>query len=351
MDTGDVVFEWRAGDHVNVSDTYRLIGGEGNPGGAPFDWFHVNSVETEADGNYMVSSPYLHSILYLDGRTGDVIWVLGGKRNMFADLSGGSATDFALQHDARWESDFSELTLLDNWAPSPRHGSRGKRIQIDQEAMTAKLFAEYINAHPISAASRGSMQTLPNGNVFVGFGSSGAYTGFSHDGKVLCDVHSGPESGYGRRRAVVPRPTDPDLAVAQDDGLGWRAYVSWNGATEVAEWVLQGTDEKPGSGAWRVVEARLKDRFETGFGLDADHPAYLRVVGLDCKGNALGTSTPVNASQVKVPTEVEMGRRGRGRLGRNGCSGRGPGAPVSRTAGAYQRLADETAEVAEQLIV
>ncbi|KND87540.1 hypothetical protein TOPH_07789 [Tolypocladium ophioglossoides CBS 100239] len=318
--TGNLVFEWRASEHLNVSDTHWDIGGEGEPGGAAFDWFHLNSIDKDPRGNYMVSSRYLHSVTYIHGKTGKVLWVLGGKGNMFTDLSGGNATNFAFQHDARWDSDHKEITLFDNSDVGPlseKSNPRGMRIEVDQQAMTATLLAEYKNPHRIPAESQGSMQTLPGGNVVIGFGFTGAFTEFDRDGTPLCDTHYGPETGFGSGDVQSYRvlkyawrgfpATDPDVAVARDDGLVWRAYASWNGATEVTQWELQGTDnEEPGeASAWRVVERRLRDGFETDFVLEADHPIYLRVVGLDYKGNALGTSLPADAAKADADYNIE----------------------------------------------
>jgi hypothetical protein len=103
VDTRDVLFEWRASEHIDMNDTYHLVRQAGNHED-PFDWFHMNSIDKDELGNYLVSARYTHSITYIDGRTGDVIWVLGGKGNMFMDLSNGSAINFAWQHDTRFVS-------------------------------------------------------------------------------------------------------------------------------------------------------------------------------------------------------------------------------------------------------
>lgn len=41
--------------------------------------------------------------------------------------------------------------------------------------MTGKLVIEYKNPTHVPAASQGSMQNLPNGNVLVGYGFSGVF--------------------------------------------------------------------------------------------------------------------------------------------------------------------------------
>lgn len=315
IETGELLFEWRAADHLNVSDTYRPIGGEGEPNGAAFDWFHINSIEKDPDGNYLISSRYLHSVTKIDGKTGEVIWILGGKRNMFEDLSNGRATDFAFQHDARWTNNFGEITLFDNTddgQASDKAHPRGLRINVDQETMSVSLITEYKNPHKFTAASQGSMQNLDNGNVLLGYGFSGAFTEFDHDGAVLCDSHFGPESQFGtggvQSYRVLKMPwqgmpaTDPDLVVAQDDDGIWSAYFSWNGATEVAEWVLQGTDNPDSveKKAWKTLESSRRTGFETSILLKADHPNYLHVVALDWTSNILGTSNTVNSSMAEV---------------------------------------------------
>ncbi|GAB7366789.1 hypothetical protein MBLNU230_g0740t1 [Neophaeotheca triangularis] len=101
IETGDLIFQWRASEYVNISDTWHNVGQDGNRKD-PFDWFHINSVEKDDLGNYLISARYPHSITYIDGKSGEVIWILGGKSNAFMDLSGGSSIDFAWQHDARF---------------------------------------------------------------------------------------------------------------------------------------------------------------------------------------------------------------------------------------------------------
>ena len=322
IDTGDLLFEWRAADHLNVSDTYRPIGGEGEPNGAAFDWFHINSIDKDSEGNYLISSRYLHSVTRINGRTGEIMWILGGKSNMFTDLSGGNATDFAFQHDARWTNDYTEVTLFDNSddgsAPNKAQ-PRGLRIQVNETAMSATLLTEYKNSQKFTAASQGSMQNLDNGNVLVGFGYSAAYTEFDHDGEILCDTHFGPQSEFGtggvQSYRVLKFPwqgepiTDPDLVVAKDDAGIWRAYMSWNGATEISEWVLQGTNVLNDSetDSWEPLAKSQRTTFETSIALEEDHPRYLRAVALDWMSNIIGESQPVNSSMVDIVSSTPAG--------------------------------------------
>lgn len=101
IDTREVIFEWRASDHVAMEDTYHNVWHTGNHED-PFDWYHINSIQKDELGNYLISARYTHSVTYIDGRTGDILWTMGGKRNMFMDMSDGLALNFAWQHDARF---------------------------------------------------------------------------------------------------------------------------------------------------------------------------------------------------------------------------------------------------------
>lgn len=145
LETGDLVFQWRASDHYKVSDTLRDIGDDGVIGRA-FDFFHMNSIAKDSNGNYLTSSRYLHSLTYINGTDGEIIWILGGKGNMFRDLSDGNATNFAYQHDARWSDDHTTVTMFDNGVDdshSDTADTRGLRVELDEEKMTAKVVAEY----------------------------------------------------------------------------------------------------------------------------------------------------------------------------------------------------------------
>lgn len=313
IDTGDLVFEWRASDHLRVEES-RVPNSRPS---SPFDWFHINSVDKDPKGNFLVSSRYFHSIFYIDGKTGEVIWTLGGKNNNFTDLSGGKATNFAYQHDARWDNDYREITLFDNShasGPLKKAHPRGVRLGVDQVAMTVEVLTEYKNPTHVPALSQGSLQTLPNGNVLIGFGQTALFAEFTHDGQVLCETHYGPQSRFGKGDVQSYRVlkfhwqaspiTDPDLAVSRNGAMGWRAYASWNGATKVSDWILQGTDNLA-AGKWRVLDKQAKNGFETDFIMKSKHPDYIRALALDSMGNTLGSSQPTSATKVTIVCAID----------------------------------------------
>jgi hypothetical protein len=253
IETRQVMFQWRASDHVPIADSYReVVGGLRED---PFDYFHINSVEKDHHGNYLISARYMQSIYYIDGETGSVIWTLGGKQNDFQDLSEGSAIDFAWQHDARLHppNALSEIyqepakihglttvliSMFDNAAEDYRYDygvgySRGLLLEAtypegprqvparpgshrtpvtipdknpdvnlqkiadingtDEQYLVRKVQA-WMNPERLCSSSQGSMQLMSNATsgvakVLVGYGLNAAWTQFDAFGAVLCDVH------------------------------------------------------------------------------------------------------------------------------------------------------------------
>ncbi|KAF7167011.1 hypothetical protein CNMCM6106_002591 [Aspergillus hiratsukae] len=310
IETGQLLFQWRASEHFNFTDSYRGREGDGDGDAEdrPWDFFHINSVDKDAKGNFLVSSRYMSCLAYIDGRTGDIIWRLGGKHNDFQDLSAGGATNFTWQHHARFRDNGTAITLFDNASRgegAPRLTSRGLYLDIDAQQMTAKVRHEYWNPHPISSQSQGSVQLLDSGNVVVGYGSNAAWTEYSIAGDVLCHVHFGPESAFGAGNILsyrvfkhawtgLPR-RNPDIALYR-----YEAAVSWNGATEVATWVLQGsgsdTDiqldhDHDDDESTTFLTAVPKSGFETIIPVPAQTTQrYLRVLSLNATGHVLGAT-------------------------------------------------------------
>lgn len=304
--TGDLLFQWRASDHYKVDETYRPIRNLGTSKDNAFDYFHINSIAKDPAGNYYISARYTHTVTGITP-TGDILWILGGKRNQFTDLSGGAATNFSWQHHADWHPN-NTITIFDNGAGDSIETadySRGLMVSLDTNQKTATLLADFVPPQRFLSPSQGSVQILPEtGNVFVGWGHSAAYTEYTPDGEVLCDMHFGASLFYswGRVKSYrafkspwVGKPnTAPDIKML---GGGKSVFVSWNGATEVVNWSLQGAnlDEKEEEGVeteleFVEVDRTLKVGFETMFVIDSQADEYLRIAALDYSGNVLGYS-------------------------------------------------------------
>jgi hypothetical protein len=257
-----VLFEWRSLDHVAVDESYV-------PVGYPWDYFHVNSIDVDADGNLLVSARNTWAVYKVHRRTGRVLWRLGGKRSDFAL---GAGARFAYQHDARSHDGGHVLSVFDN---GETH-SRGLVLSLDMKRMRASLLREYVHHPLLHAYKLGSVQLLPNGDALVGWGTDPHFTEFSAAGAVRLDATL-PHGGENYRTLRFPwtaQPRDVPAGVVR----GSTIYASWNGATDVASWRLDpGGAPVPRSG------------FETAL----PAPAGVRsvhVVALGADGKPLGSS-------------------------------------------------------------
>ena len=181
---------------------------------ANWDFFHINSVDLDDDGNLLVSSRSMQTIYKLD-RSGQILWRLGGKSS---DFEIGPGANFAWQHDARRQPD-GTFTVFDNGAtPAVEKLSRGLILDVDEQAMTSTLLHQY--THPkILAASQGSVQLLENGNVFVGWGEIPHVSEFRRSGEMVFDAELGEkyESYRAFRLPWSGLPAEaPALATARE---------------------------------------------------------------------------------------------------------------------------------------
>jgi hypothetical protein len=158
--------------------------------------------------------------------------------------------------------------------------------------MTADVARKYSHPEKQLAATQGNMQSLPNGNVFIGWGSEPVFSEFSGDGELLFSANFPPEvESYRAFRFPWSGHPDDDPAVAVERGSGDEVtvYASWNGATEVATWeVLAG----PGPERLSPVGSATRDGFETAIAVQTTEP-YVSVRARDSSGRVRGTARPV----------------------------------------------------------
>lgn len=289
--SGKVLFEWHSYPAVALSDSYAPPPKASAKKPAPWDYFHINSIEVEPNGNLLVSSRNTHALYEIDHNTRKILWRLGGKKSDFKQAPG---TQFAWQHDARRQAD-GTITLFDNGAAPPvEKFTRILRLRVDTAAKRVSLVKSYHHPKQLLVPFEGNAQFLPNGNVFVGWGAVPFLTEFDASGHTLFDLRfgklrgriTGPNQDADTYRAYRfvwhGHPADKPV-VAVKNG---HAYVSWNGATEVAKWRLL----VDGHAASTIA----KTRFETAFALPSSG-AHVAVAALDANGHVIATSKTVSA--------------------------------------------------------
>jgi hypothetical protein len=294
--TGKLLFSWHSLGHVALSESYAALppaSGKGST--APYDYFHVNSIDPLSNGDLLISARNTHAVYEVDKHTGAVVWRLGGKRSNFKM---GPGTTFAWQHDAREQADGTITIFDDESPPADDKQSRAIRIQLDQGAKTATLVHAFVNG--TLAGSQGNVQVLANGDAFVGWGAVPRFTEFSPSGAVVFDAtfDKGDDSYRAYRFPWTGTPvTRPSIAVAKGAGGPFAVYASWNGATAVAAWRVLGgvaADNLAPVGA-----SVPKNGFETTLNVQTNDP-YLAVEALDARGHVLARSAAVARGGVAI---------------------------------------------------
>lgn len=260
---------------------------------APFDYFHINSVELDDDGDFLVSARNTCALYKISRRTGDVVWRLGGTKS---DFTLGSGVEFFWQHDARWLSK-DTVSLFDNASSPPQaKRSRGLILTVDTEAMRADVAREYLHPGNLLADNQGNTQVLPDGRVIVGWGAQPYTSEYTADGELLREWRFPTADQTYRAYSFdwTGTPDDaPAVGVGANPARGFMVYASWNGATDVRRWrILAG----PSADNLAPVATMPRSGFETAVAVNAEGP-FFAAVALDADGKVLGTSDAVRGDQ------------------------------------------------------
>jgi hypothetical protein len=292
IETGKVLFEWHSLDHVGIEESYGKPGEEAAYPG--LDYFHINSIDVDHDGNLLVSARKTFAVYKVDRKTGEVIWRLGGK---MSDFEMGPGARFTFQHDARRLPDGTisifdnGMTVFRNGSPRAVEESRGIVVELDDRKMKASLLCQYTHPDGLRADAAGNVQVLPNGNVFVGWGRALYFSEFGKDGELLFDARLPQNRSYRAFRFPwSAQPSDrPAAAAERTSEEEVRVHASWNGATDVATWeVLTGS----GPGQLESLGSVPRDGFETAMVARTAEP-YVAVRAKHRSGRILGTTAPV----------------------------------------------------------
>ncbi len=301
LETNELLFFWSALDHIPLSDSFEPASSSTSSSNV-WDAYHLNSVGLTDDKNeILVSARNTWTIYRINKPTGKIVWQLGGKQSSFTI---GAGADFSWQHDARFFPN-NVVTLFDDnccegeTVPPGTPFAHGLVLQLDLTAMTASMLNSYYHDPNINVSSQGNVQTLPNGNKFIGWGQEQFFSEFAPAGNtagtpsvnLLYDA-SFPVNNYtyrAYRNDWVGSPTWPPSLVVRSGS----AFVSWNGSTQTASWEILAGKNK---GSLILVATAAKSGFETVIPLNNKGP-YFQVKALNQNGQVIGFSKIIRSSQ------------------------------------------------------
>ncbi|KAK4496651.1 hypothetical protein PRZ48_012633 [Zasmidium cellare] len=251
--TQEVVFSWRASDHLDQipfnTSRNAVVGPESNgTASSPWDWMHINSIELVGE-DYLIDCRHTWSVYLISHVDGSVIWHLDGETGGDFGKLPLEAT-FRWQHDARAHNVTStslDLSLFDNHNSDQDHHSteagqsKALVFHLDMpvnDSWSATMTRRLLPPQPFYADAMGSyIPDIGNGNQLVGWGQVAATTEYGPDGEVRYHTaFETPETVFSYRaykQVWHATPADWDPVLVVENG---KAYVSWNGATDVESW-------------------------------------------------------------------------------------------------------------------
>ncbi|KAJ5999701.1 hypothetical protein N7481_000110 [Penicillium waksmanii] len=320
IETGELLFEWSSLDHVTPDEAVLPLNpgqaGSGYNSSDAWDYFHINSVDKDFFGDYLISARDACAVHKINGTTGEIIWRLGGLRSDF-DL--GPNVAFCFQHHARYVSrdgDEEIISLFDNSAHGTENHrghevhthpfSQGKIISVNTATWTASVVQAFQPPDGLLAKSQGSTQLLSNGNALVNWGSEGAVTEFRADGTPIFhaymdsgDLGEGVENYRAFKYNWTGKPNEEPSLVAEKTPSGTSVYVSWNGDTETAVWRFYAVTDRYGSRSFLGEVPR--DGFETAFHVAGHSYGQIAAEAISGRGKVLRATQAVRLREQVVP--------------------------------------------------
>ena len=164
-----VVWQWRTWDHFDW--TQFSDWGPRSSDSLVAGW-HVDAVRLDPiDGNLLLATT--GEQMKINRQTGDVLWRLGGAHNQFtfAGVDPQEAIRQLAGHDFHRLPNGNYI-LLNNGAADGSRTSQVHEYQLDEARKVATHVWQYVPPANIATWTRGNVQRLPNGNTFIGWGTS-----------------------------------------------------------------------------------------------------------------------------------------------------------------------------------
>jgi hypothetical protein len=152
---GKVVHEWRSWEHLDVEVDVIC------PMDHRLEWTHANSINTTADGDWLLSFRRTHTVAAIDPKTGAFRW-RWGRGKVFH------------QHDAKVLAN-GNLLLFDNGVHRFEEADHSRVVEVDREKNEIVWsYADEPVFHFYSYMA-GSADRLPNGNTLICHSSVGRF--------------------------------------------------------------------------------------------------------------------------------------------------------------------------------
>ncbi|KAJ5358717.1 uncharacterized protein N7496_011130 [Penicillium cataractarum] len=300
-ETSEVLVQWDTFDKIALHES-NMFHSWDSPSGPPgWDYVHINAVDKNAAGDYIISLRFTNTIYGISGEDGHIMWRLGGAESDFAmDFT------FSKQHDVKFVSSNGThhvISFLNNASDergNDENLSAALFVELDTIAMTATVIKRINRPDSGLTRLRGSVQLLPNDNVFIGWSERGYQSEHAPNGDLLMTARFVSER-YSTYRAYkgefIGRPTAlPDVVASvygtSDEDITTLIHVSWNGATDVVGWKFYAQAYDHGSPV--LIGQANKTDFETMYIVDG-YMDWITAEAIDKNGNVMSASRVIRS--------------------------------------------------------
>lgn len=303
LKTNKLLFFWNALDHIPLTDSYEPASSATSSNNI-WDVYHFNSIGlTDDENDILVSSRNTWTIYRINKPSKMIVWRLGGKQSSFTIESD---AEFSWQHDARFLpknliSLFDDNCCESSTIPPGTPPARGLVLKLNLNNMTAKLHRTYYHDPNLQIGSQGNVQSLENGNKFIGWGESQYFSEYKKRGNTVEDPAVNtlynakmPGNNYTYRAYKdhwVGIPFYPPSIALKSSGEKTTVFASWNGSTETASWRVFGGRHP---NFLSKIKSSRKKGFETAIEICSYH-RYYQVKAVDAHGKVIGTSEIVKS--------------------------------------------------------
>lgn len=182
MDTaGNVLWEWSLFDYLNPAKDPTILD-------TAEDWSHGNSLNIDADGNYLVSFRNFNQVWKVDSSTGEVLWKLGKG----GDVEIENDDYFSGQHAFHLNTE-GDYMVFDNGREERQ--TRILTYSIDQAKKTGKVGLKLLLPEDLYSDRMGNAYFMDNGNILVCAPRTNSIVIMDRKGNIL-----------GRARVGIPDP-------------------------------------------------------------------------------------------------------------------------------------------------
>ncbi|MFT4679199.1 MAG: arylsulfate sulfotransferase [Litorivivens sp.] len=177
---GEVIWSWNSFDYFDPTGATNQNGFFFSTyGAASINWLHLNALEQDNDGNYILSFKEINQLVKINSETGAIIWKLGGSDG---DISFFPNDQFGDQHDIN-RTAVGTYMVFDNTGLDSL--SRLLEFSLDfYDDPVAINQWEYVIPQELQSVILGTARRLPNDNRYGCAGNQGTIIEVSAAGEV-----------------------------------------------------------------------------------------------------------------------------------------------------------------------